>query len=64
MNKYRIAFMLLFGVIAVLGREPNHPSVYEQVSHAFVKDDQNRSDVSFHWVGLTITCLTARCRYI
>jgi hypothetical protein len=64
MNKYRVAFVVLLGLIAVVGREPNHLSVYDRVSQSTTTADQNRSDLRWHWVGLTITCLTARCRYI
>ena len=64
MNKYRVAFMLLLGLIAVIGREPNHQSVYERVSHSLVSQDENRSDLKWHVVQLTISCLTAGCRLI
>ncbi len=64
MKKYRIALVILMGLIAVVGREPNHPSVYQRVSDVLIEDEENRSDLRWHLVSLTITCLTARCRYI
>jgi hypothetical protein len=64
MNKFRLAFVVLVLTIAVIGRAPQKPSVYDGISNVTLQSAENRSDLSWQVVKMSISCLTAGCRFI
>ncbi len=64
MNRYRIGFALLMAFVALVGREPQQASAFERMSYALAAPQENRSDLKWHVVQMSISCLTGGCRFI
>jgi hypothetical protein len=52
------------GVVALIGREPQQTSAFERMSLVLASPQENRSDLKWHVVQMSISCLTGGCRFI